>query len=214
MPASSSSEVAAREECLGWQARFPDVAHLTPSDLRALQQSRTVTLCDVRSRAEYATSTLPGASHVDDVRSMLRAQQPPPADLVCFCTVGYRSSLEARRLARELSGSSRVYSMAGILLWSHDDGPLVDPRTGVATKRIHLFGKKWAELAPAGFEVEYFRPSACHGLCDALLRLGAALARSLVLGTPSPRSGVGTDRVSRAGANAEGRPAAAGDKKS
>ena len=78
-----------------WRRANPDVEHLTAAELqRLLQGASPPALVDVRSNSEYAVSTLPGAIRPAQVAAEAARGRP----LVAFCTVGMRSSLEARVL--------------------------------------------------------------------------------------------------------------------
>ena len=136
-----------RAEVAKHRARFPDVSHLEPEQLSAMLAAGPVTLIDVRSPEEMAISTLPQAMPI------ARMPNPPPPDapLVVFCTVGYRSSLEARRLA-SAAPAAGVHSMAGILAWAHAGGEVIDSSTDQPTRRIHAFGPQWAPMVPSGYE--------------------------------------------------------------
>lgn len=148
-------------ECALHQGNFNDVRHLWPAELRSLlakaeASGKPVTLVDVRTPEEAAVSTIPGAVMAKDFGDDTIVNGP----LVCFCTVGYRSSLEARRIATTPSVSARcrggIFSMAGILAWAHEAGELVDPASGKATTRLHCFGSKWEAMAPPSCDTVVF----------------------------------------------------------
>ena len=145
---------ACEAECAKHRKSFPDVQHLTARELQQMlsaQSNSAIRLVDVRQSGERNVSMLPGAIGVDQL-------QWPPASgstTVFYCTVGYRSSLEARRYATSAPSGASVYSMAGILDWAHAGGALVDA-SGKPTTRLHAFGSKWAAMAPERCEVETF----------------------------------------------------------
>jgi rhodanese-related sulfurtransferase len=145
---SSDRAAATRAECHQFEQRFHDVSHISPSELKKMQERGRVVLVDVRSPDEFNVSTLPGAIRLEDL-SLTTGTDMSAADapVVCFCTVGFRSSLEARRLSRSLAPTA-VHSMSGVLEWAHEGGSFVDPATGAPTQRLHLFGRHWAEMAP------------------------------------------------------------------
>lgn len=145
---------ACEAECAKHRMSFPDVQHLTARELQQMlsaQSNNAIRLVDVRQSGERNVSMLPGAIGVDQL------QWPPLAGstTVFYCTVGYRSSLEARRHATSAPSGASVYSMAGILDWAHAGGALVDA-SGKPTTRLHAFGSKWAAMAPERCEVETF----------------------------------------------------------
>eukprot|EP00967_Tisochrysis_lutea_P034935 scaffold41771_cov32-Tisochrysis_lutea.AAC.6 len=100
-------------------------------------------LVDVRSEGEYRVSTIPGAIRLADVHKNVTHG----ATVVCFCTVGMRSSLEARMLARRHPNCT-VYSMDGVLCWSHIGGSFHEPKTGTPTDKLHVFSRQFAQMLP------------------------------------------------------------------
>ena len=179
-----ATAVAARAECESFQKKFVDVKHMQPASLQALLDAgRPLTLLDVRTKEERAVSMLPGALSLDDLAELKRrAAAPDAGPLITYCTVGYRSSLEARRLAADATvvPHAGVYSMAGILAWAHEGGALVDPSTGQPTRRLHLFGARWAQMAPDTHESVVFpaRQQAAN-----LLPIVGAVVRDWLSGT-------------------------------
>ena len=152
-------------ECESHQRSFPEVRHMQPTELMALiDAGKPVTLLDVRAKAERDVSMIPGALSLEALshEELARRTAEECGPLVCYCTVGYRSSLEARRIASDLQlvPALGVYSMAGILAWAHEGGELVDPATGEPTRRLHCFGAKWAAMAPDSHEAVSFAPRA------------------------------------------------------
>ena len=142
-------------------SKFPGVCHIGAERLEHLLAAGPVTLVDVRSREERAISTLPGAVPLH----ALPLPPPPDIPLVLFCTVGYRSALEATRLA-EHAPRAGIFSMAGILSWAHHGGALLTP-AGQMTNRVHCFGSQWAVMAPSHVETVVF-----DGLSVGSLRAG------------------------------------------
>lgn len=166
---------AYRREVDKFKAQFPDVRHLEPAELQAMLARGPVTLLDCRSAEEHAVSTLAGALTPGELPSPLPADRP----LVVFCTAGYRSSLEARRLAPLAGGG--CYSMTGVLPWAWAGGELVDPATGRPTRRLHLFGARWAAMAPVDVQSVTFG-RATFAFVRALLRVPLLWLRSAVSG--------------------------------
>ena len=98
--------------------------------------SQPVTLVDVRADGERV-SMLPDAVALDQLK------WPPEtgSKTVFYCIVGYRSSLEVRRLAATAPDGAKLYSMA-LLDWVNAGGDLVDA-SGQLTTRLHALGAKW-----------------------------------------------------------------------
>lgn len=72
------------------------VPELTPSELQAKREGGNVVIVDCRNEDEQDVSMIPGAVRRQnlDVDSTLKQGVP----VVCYCTVGYRSTLEAKIL--------------------------------------------------------------------------------------------------------------------
>ena len=175
MPTDAERLAACDAEVASHRAKFPDVAHIEPETLRQMQSDGPVLLVDVRSDAERAISTIPGALPL----SKLPRPLPDDVPLVTFCTVGFRSALEARRLLStggEASGRA-VYSMSGVLKWAHTGGVFVDAG-GNPTRRLHVFGEKWQALAPSHVEAIIFS-TVSLGLFRAVLRVPIVMLQTI-----------------------------------
>jgi rhodanese-related sulfurtransferase len=160
MPTEDAKDAAfaCAAECAKHRETFRDVHHLSVDELRSMQ--KPFHLLDVRSEAERLVSTLPGAVALADFK-------PDGLPVVTFCTVGYRSALEARRLAAAVPGL-QVSSFSGVLEWVHGGGALVEPSSGAPTRRLHAFGAKWAAMAPSDFDVVTFSSYSCDLLREVL----------------------------------------------
>lgn len=157
MPNSNSSELL-DAEVAKHRNTFPDVKHIGPEELQKMIEAGPVTLIDVRSREEQQISMLPGAVPLQDLQMPL----PPNIPVVTYCTVGFRSSLEARRLSAV--GADECASMSGILSWAHIGGALVSP-AGRKVRSLHAYGAAWAAMAPPNLdEIVTFTPSSVFSL--------------------------------------------------
>lgn len=108
-------------------------------------------LVDCRTDAERLVSTIPGAVSQQSLLDSLavgtetKKGSPPPTlagrahpRIVCFCTVGMRSGLFAKRLLRD-HPELDVFNMDGALVaWLHQGGQVVTPE-GVPTTTVHTF---------------------------------------------------------------------------
>ena len=125
--------------------RFPDVKTIDPAGLRERLPANDTVLVDVRSPAERAVSTLPGAMTPEEFEDQL--DDLGDCTVVAYCTVGARSSTYARRMGRK---GVLVLNLEGSLLaWTHAGGELTDGSS--PTKRLHVFGPRW-NLAADGYE--------------------------------------------------------------
>lgn len=125
--------------------RFPDVKTISAAALSERLPANDTVLVDVRSPAERAVSTLPGAITPEEFEGQL--EEPGDRTVVAYCTVGARSSKYARRMSRK---GVPVLNLEGSLLaWTHAGGELTDGSS--PTKRLHVFGPRW-NLAADGYE--------------------------------------------------------------
>ncbi len=132
----------------------PAFPHLAPEALAG--RTTPVLLLDVREPQEYALSHLAGAinvapdASVDELRRLLAGLRGTPAEtaeVVFYCSVGYRSSKLAERarsgLARD--GYTRIANLkGGIFAWSNRGMPVVDARG--PTRSIHPYNDCFAPL--------------------------------------------------------------------
>jgi len=132
-----------------WLARhFGDVATIdAPALARWLDDAsrEPPRLLDVRTRAEQAVSTLPGALCVDpadDPAAVLR-RADAARPLVAYCAVGVRSARLARALAA--AGATRVLNLrGGIFDWANR-GLRLAGRAG-PVRHVHRFDATWEVL--------------------------------------------------------------------
>ena len=100
--AESREDSERREQIDAWIAKtqrtFPTVPCIDVEELQqALAQDRVV-LVDVRTPPERAVSGIPGAIGVEEFES--RAAELAGAQVVTYCTIGYRSSRYAEKILR------------------------------------------------------------------------------------------------------------------
>ena len=119
---------------------FAGAPELTVDELLRLQASGAVVrICDTRTEAEYEVSCLPGAERKEEVADW--AKHAGNAQVVCVCTVGARSGVACLALRKQ--GVDAVNLRGGVLAWTHAEQPLVKPRTGEPTKRVHCYSADW-----------------------------------------------------------------------
>jgi rhodanese-related sulfurtransferase len=128
--------------------QFPDVRRVTTEQLAAWlddPERLSPLLLDVRAEDEYAVSHLPGAIHVppdaeiDDLPTAVTEDRP----IVAYCSVGYRSSVMARRL-RE-AGFEEVSNLEGsIFEWANEGRPVV--RGDEHVEEVHPYDGRWGRL--------------------------------------------------------------------
>ena len=128
--------------------KYPTVRQMPTADLaRRLADSSqpAPVLVDVRLPAEYAVSHLSGARNVPPGTSPTDALKDVPKDatIVAYCSVGYRSSAFAQKLAK--AGYTSVWNLEGSMFeWANEGRPIVDDK-GPA-KVVHPYDAKWGQL--------------------------------------------------------------------
>jgi rhodanese-related sulfurtransferase len=118
---------------------------------------------DVRTIPERSVSQIPGSITLAECHERLRRSQR--RTVVAYCTVGYRSGLEATDI-QEMYPESAVYNLDGILAYSHgalkfvekiSDGQEVGVcQTLCSMDQVHCFGAQWAIMAPATMSTTHF----------------------------------------------------------
>jgi rhodanese-related sulfurtransferase len=128
-----------------------DAPEVTAAELLAGLPAKRIFI-DARTAAERAVSQIAGSISPAEFEEKLKsAPAAKAADVVVYCTIGYRSGLLVSALtargirARNLRG--------GVLAWIAQGGPVFDA-AGKPSQRVHVYAKPWA-LVPAGFEAVY-----------------------------------------------------------
>lgn len=122
--------------------KFPEVPTITTAQLATILEKESPILLDVREEKEYAVSHLPGAHRAakkpEKQLEELGAKANTP--IVLYCSVGYRSSVLARDLAKK--GFTNVRNLEGsIFAWANENRPLESAKG--KTEGVHPFDKKW-----------------------------------------------------------------------
>lgn len=128
------------------KADYPDVPTISAESLRRALPSGDVVLVDVRSDAERAVSTLPGAITAKEFEDRLDEFGRSGRTLVAYCTIGARSSAYTRGMRAR--GVDMVNLEGSVLAWTHAGGMLSS--AGTPTRRIHVYGRRW-NLAADGY---------------------------------------------------------------
>eukprot|EP00428_Durinskia_dybowskii_P061701 CAMPEP_0170363784 /NCGR_PEP_ID=MMETSP0117_2-20130122/5035_1 /TAXON_ID=400756 /ORGANISM="Durinskia baltica, Strain CSIRO CS-38" /LENGTH=174 /DNA_ID=CAMNT_0010618261 /DNA_START=90 /DNA_END=614 /DNA_ORIENTATION=+ len=144
------------------------------------QGQERLILVDVRTEGERQVSIIPGAISLEEFTANLnegRQDDESMFTVVTYCTIGYRSGLQAQQLQEKYPHLPRVYSLDGILAYSHTDAPLVDPVTGEPTRHVHAFARPWRPCANPAYEIH------CYEYPNVLGRLVQVGGLVLVRGT-------------------------------
>ena len=129
------------------RATYPDVRHVSTDSLAAWQASsaRAPLLLDIRAEDEFAVSHLRGARRLDpDTHNLaMLLDLPPDTPLVTYCSVGYRSSAMAQRLAE--AGFTNVVNLEGSLFaWANEGRPVY--RDDRAVRQVHPYDRVWGRF--------------------------------------------------------------------
>lgn len=143
--------------------KFPTVKNITTTILEKWLKSpneRKVILLDSRPEEEYIISHIEGSKRVDftkeDVSSLSMEideefRGKPNPTIVCYCSVGYRSSVMAKRLQEHYSKQEHqkapeIYNLAGsIFQWANEHRPMIDAN-GQKTIFAHPYSAVWGKL--------------------------------------------------------------------
>ena len=139
------------------QARNTSISTLRRADRPSM------VLIDARSSAERSISIIPGAISLAEFEQNIVTTLSPDASVVVYCTIGYRSGIEARRLKEKLDGlDGRIQNLDGIVPYTHAIGDMSDqsmqlikPDTGERTNVVHMFGRTW-NCVHSRFETVHF----------------------------------------------------------
>ncbi|QJW91898.1 rhodanese-like domain-containing protein [Spirosoma taeanense] len=118
-----------------------------------LKKMPNVVLLDTRSKAEYDVSHLPNAHWVgyDDFDLKRVPSIPRTANIVLYCSVGYRSEKVGEKLLA--AGYQHVYNLYGSLFeWVNEGNPVVDNQ-GKPTQRVHAYSRLWGVWLKRGEKV-------------------------------------------------------------
>lgn len=118
-----------------------------------LKKMPDVVLLDTRARSEYDVSHLPGAQWVgfDDFDLKRVRTIPKQANVVLYCSVGYRSERVGEKLLA--AGYTHVHNLYGSLFeWVNEGNPVVD-KQGKPTERVHAYSRLWGIWLKRGTKV-------------------------------------------------------------
>ena len=142
-----------------------------------------IILIDVRTQPERDISMIDGAVSLKQFEheiapSLAQKKDDRQTLVVTYCTIGYRSAIEARRLRDKYHLQDRIYHLDGIVAYTHalaeleDDqqqttekSEIVHPeglgnegapaRTVKGAKKVHTFGFVW-NVAHDNFEATHY----------------------------------------------------------
>ncbi len=129
--------------------KYPDVKQLQTNELLSWMsnpQKKSIFLIDARAKEEFQISHISGAQNIpynskDPLKYLANVKAGNP--IVVYCSVGYRSSILARKL--QTLGLKEVYNLEGsIFKWANEGRPLVQGSTIV--HKVHPYNAHWGSL--------------------------------------------------------------------
>lgn len=118
-----------------------------------LKKMPDAVLLDTRSKAEFEVSHLPHAQWVgyDDFDLNRVKKVPKNANVVLYCSVGYRSEKVGEKLLA--AGYQHVHNLYGSLFeWVNQGNSVVDNQ-GNPTQRVHAYSRLWGVWLKRGEKV-------------------------------------------------------------
>lgn len=110
------------------EAASAPLVPLSPEELAARIKAGNVRLIDVRTDAEVAEGTIPGAEHIAlDTFDPARLDLSDGREVVLYCRSGRRSAIAGERLAAA-TGQPVEHLEGGILAWEAAGQPVTAPQ--------------------------------------------------------------------------------------
>jgi rhodanese-related sulfurtransferase len=136
-------------------------------------ENTLLVVVDVRTKPERRVSMIPGAIALAELKRMdftntttTTTTITPTTTIVTYCTIGYRSGIEARRLREQYPHlDGHIYSLDGVLAYTHTGQSLEKRRemdstttnqtpaavtttsATTTTNQVHTFGGMWNACA-------------------------------------------------------------------
>jgi rhodanese-related sulfurtransferase len=110
-----------------------------------LSSKKAVIYLDSREKEEYEISHLPGAVWIgyDHVEWKRVLSLPKDANIVVYCSVGFRSGKITEKLNEK--GYKNAYNLyGGLFNYANFGGQLIDGN-GRETTKVHGYSKKWSK---------------------------------------------------------------------
>jgi hypothetical protein len=119
---------------------------------------------DCRTEPERQVSIIGGAVPLREFEKETIPKLPRDVHVVTYCTIGYRSSMEGRRLNDMYGLDGRIQSLDGIVAYTHvlskhrentKQYPGIVDASGKPTAAVHTFGSMWS-CAQDDYEATYY----------------------------------------------------------
>ncbi len=129
--------------------KYPDVKQLQTAELQSWLSDHKrgpIFLIDARAKEEFHVSHISGAMNIpynSKGPAKFLTNIKPVNPIVVYCSVGYRSSILARKL--QTLGYKEVHNLEGsIFKWANEGRPLVQGQTTV--NKVHPYNTRWGSL--------------------------------------------------------------------
>ncbi len=128
--------------------RYPNVKQLQTTELQlwlTSSDSESIILIDARREDEFSISHISGAKNLPykkDPRKLFKDTNPDNP-IVVYCSVGYRSSILAKKL--QDMGFTKVYNLEGsIFKWANEGRSVVQGQ--ITVHKVHPYDARWGSL--------------------------------------------------------------------
>jgi len=118
-----------------------------------IRENNAIILLDTRSENEFNVSRIAGSSLIDyDSFSVEQvANLSKDAEIVVYCSVGYRSERVGEKLIK--LGFTNVKNLyGGIFEWKNSEKIVINPQ-GIITDSVHTYNKNWSQWLFKGTKV-------------------------------------------------------------
>ena len=141
--------------------QFPDVSNITTKELQDVieksSDSNKLLLIDTRKREEYEVSFISSAKHLafpaseSDVKFFAEENITDQTEIiVCYCSLGYRSSKVVQTLSQVLGQDQTqkisVHNLEGSIFQWVNEGRSLSSVRGEVTESCHPFNTMWGLL--------------------------------------------------------------------
>jgi len=115
-------------------------------------QAKAVVFLDARETAEYEVSHIKGAKHIgyDDFSKLNLEGISKTAELVVYCSVGYRSEKIAEKL-QDLGYTNVSNLYGGIFAWKNEGYDVINALG--PTNKVHAYNEDWGKWLVSGEKV-------------------------------------------------------------
>ena len=116
-------------------------------------------IVDVRTPEERNTSYIPSSISQLEFEKLDDKVTRDANLIISYCTIGLRSGNYCQELADKGYNIKKLKNGAGIISWSHVDGPLVrldEKGIEVETKKVHCFGNEWKAMLNTKYDPVVF----------------------------------------------------------